>query len=283
MKQEPYRPTPWKRLAAALFAAALVLAAAQVGSAPTAVALPGAGDGASALGGAGAGDTTGPIIQPGAPTRACTLGFLFRSPTNGTWYATTAGHCIFDDVVRHKDGSLIGPVVASRNDGDDDWALVEVAEEALPRLRPGVAHWTGPSGLPVPDEVRTDDVVCHYGWPDIVKLVEDLRHRCGKLQSYYAEDGVTGFKFRARVNFGDSGSPVVHYMTGQALGMAIRGLFGTWAAAIDVCSLLERFADHGYDLTLATAPYDPPPPDLTLPVPTVDPHITASPTPLRCL
>lgn len=283
MKRELFRRTPWNRVASVLLIAGLVVAAA-----PTVVTAPADAGSQSPPGGlwlpaSEASEADGPVIQPGAPTRTCTLGFLFRSPTNGSWYATTAGHCIFDDVVRHQDGGLIGPVVATQTDGDDDWALVRVVDEAVARVRAEVVHWTGPSGPPVPHDIRTNDVVCHYGWPDVMKFVEDLRHRCGMLQAYRHMDGVTGFVFRGRLNFGDSGSPVLHYRTGQAMGMVLAGWPGYNGVAIDVCSLLERFADHGYNLTLATAAYNPPPQDLTLPAPTVDPQITASPTPLRCL
>lgn len=217
----------------------------------------------------GEGDT--PAIRPGTDTNACTLGFLFQSENNSTWYASTAGHCVEtgQEIYVWPDGPVIGEVVARRDDGDNDWALIRVPEGSEKHLDPSVRHWTGPSQPPNDRGVRPPDRVCFYGYGDLYKLAETTRHRCGKIQGFRARDGVTLVDFRSRGWAGDSGSPVIHYESGEAVGMVLAGWPAYNSIAIDVCSLSERFAAHGYNMTLATAPYDPQPADPTVPGPTV--------------
>lgn len=220
--------------------------------------------------GLASGGTDTPSIRPGTGTNACTLGFLFRSENNSTWYASTAGHCVEtgQEIYVWPDGPVIGDVVARRNDGYDDWALIRVPESSEKHLDPSMRYWTGP-GQPDGHGVRSPDRVCHYGTGDLYKWTERTRHRCGKIQGFHTQDGITVAEFRSRTWPGDSGSPVIHYASGEAIGILTKGWPGYFSKAIEVCSMQQRFAAHGYNLTLGTAPYDPPPADPTVPGPTV--------------
>lgn len=223
-------------------------------------------------------------VRPGAQLDpGCTVGLLFEG--DGTQYASTAGHCVelIGKTPRLRGASEpFGEVVAWRYAGEavEDWALIRIYDNVS--ATPSVRHWAGPTPPTALTDVDRDDVVCHYGWGQGYERTEATRHRCGRMAYTQRYRNVTGYKFRGRSETGDSGSPVIHYATGQPIGLLTRGKPPYDAGGIDVCSLLDRFAAHGYDLTVATAPYDPPPKDPTVPAPTVHPMRVTHAEPTDC-
>lgn len=224
-------------------------------------------------------------IQPGmkvlfstADDSSCTMGFLFRSRTNGTLYGSTAGHCIWNQSSGQgvwqgtpRDRTRrIGTLVAATDRVEADWALIRLHDDVLADVTPSVRHWTGPTGLPSDAVIDQDEVTCQYGWGFVYRHREATRHRCGRFDEwevYRVRSDVTWFSWEARTWGGDSGSPVIHYETGRALGLDI---FTTTFArrdnhGITVCGIITDARSFGYDLELVTASYDPPPADLALP------------------
>lgn len=210
-------------------------------------------------------------IQPGTPIWGGTLAFLFHShnQTNDDGepiiFALTHAHGVLgggvgQPVVLAEDARTIGVIVAQERDLYNDWSLVRIHEHERTNVDFAVRGWSGPTGPAVPDEVQAGDVVCLVGHGIDYRDREDAEFRCGQLQSTTTESNVSGFRYTALTAGGDSGSPVIHYGTGQALGMHLGSyLHAEQARAIDLCSVLERAAANGYDLELATAAYAPPP------------------------
>ncbi len=228
------------------------------------------------------------IIQPGAKLDiGGTLGFLFLSLSDTypdgepVIFASKAGHGSGTDVgevLSLWNGPEVGVVVAQQYAaGNDDWALIRVFDESRQYVEFSIRYWTGPTGMPVPGEIELDDVVCQYGYGQGFDTHETTRPRCYRLTSARyqspSEIGKVGY-FPKILAPGDSGSPIFHYETGQALGINLGIKLGTQEGhAIDVCSLIQRFADHGYDVELATAPYDPPMERPTAPAPHAQPFV----------
>lgn len=201
-------------------------------------------------------------------------------------YGSTAGHCVGnwegEEVRLYDSEDPFGEVVAYRYERGylEDWALIRIYDNVSATTT--VRHWTGPTQPTNLAQADRDDIVCHYGWGGIYRPSDTTRHRCGQLA--YTERGrnVTAYTFRGRVASGDSGSPVIHYATGQPVGIVTRGKNTYDASGPDICSLLDRFAEHGYNLSVATAPYDPPPADPTVPAPTVHPMRVTHAEPTDC-
>lgn len=230
-------------------------------------------------------------IHPGAPVKnkGGTLGFFFRDRTDDTLYASTAGHAVDyvgQQIVLWKPWEFpVGTVVAFHDvpgEAPEDWALIRIDNPENASV--SVAHWSGPSGLPEPGMIQPDDILCHYGWGDFFRHHEMTQPRCGTLAYFRTHNGIDTFRMRGTAWAGDSGSPVIHYETGQAVGLLVRGeiTFHLWGG-MDICEMMERFSAHGFDLELATALYSPPPPDPTIPVPShLEPHYMLHATQTPC-
>lgn len=232
----------------------------------------------------------------GSQSWGCTVGFILTDASNSTVYALTAGHCLrwaeevvhdvnlrfvppywqpnwdLDDVLPWTPyNATYGGVVEyweawNQNDRPDefDWGLVRIHPNLRARVSPSMVHWTGPTGVAAPGTVEAGADVCYFGQAGASP--PPMRDRCGH---FVAEDvTLTGpregwYTMQAPVGWdGDSGSPVLDYRTGGALGIITHGAGSVfWGPTLD--AILDRAALAGYDLRLATAPYDPP---MSLPV-----------------
>lgn len=211
----------------------------------------------------------------------CTLGFILAGPYNVTAYALTAGHCVeagtpvylqrtFRYVGENHDPpteSPFGIVRESRNNrtnAGQDWALIEVFPEYRPRVSPAVEYWSGPTGVAQREDVAPGDDVCVYGDGSLgLTFPNATKDRCGAFVTEATDDGDAYAWWAAMIDGpGDSGAPVLHHGTGAALGILTQGLVTAYDLAIGptVDSILDQVADRGYDVRLASAAYDPPPP-----------------------
>lgn len=216
-------------------------------------------------------------IRPGSEmTSIGTLGFVLRNATNETLYMLTAGHAVeHGEMIKvwaedgeYRSGEVkVGPVVDRRYEEGHDWALVEIVDQARERVDPRVRHWAGPTKVASNATVEFNDTVCHYGHGGAYSLSEETRHRCGRLDGFNQS---YNFVFWGEHSGGDSGSPVVHYDTGAAIGL-LEGAFppGPWGlgGGVTVCHLLDDVHRAGYDVALVTPAWDPPPADPAPPMP----------------
>ncbi len=213
------------------------------------------------------------VIQPGATLASGdggTLGFLFQSTSQSNpegvpiIYASSHGHGTMPEVgepVHLWNGPLVGEVVAKRYERGDDWALIEIAPDSHEYVDYSVRYWTGPTGVADPEDIRLDDTLCHYGAGTGWSLHAETKPRCGQLNgARYVEKGLGKFEsYPMTASSGDSGSPMIHHETGQALGILLSvEPVQNIVNSIDICTLIQRFSDHGFDVELATADYDPP-------------------------
>lgn len=166
------------------------------------------------------------LIQPGARMVAphgCTLNFVFRGAgPERARYIGTAGHCV-DSVgqrVRMAGGD-IGTVAFVINQGRDDFALVQIDEELWQHMSPEVRGIGGPTGSTTAPSTSAGDPVALYGQGMIVDSSETTRPRSGVL----TVDNAQEWHAALPAIFGDSGGPVLHVPTGQALGV-ISGVSG---------------------------------------------------------
>src|SRR5688500_12953024 len=169
-------------------------------------------------------------IQPGDAMHTsvgwCTLGFVARDAVDT--YLMTAAHCVerVGSNVELEDGTVFGDAVVLGNGNfrADDWALIRVRAAFVPRVRPavrGIAET--PRGTASPDETGLLDVLRISGHGDPFYLHPLLReNRYGVLTQHTASI----YEAVAMDNFGDSGGPIVHEPTGQALGLVSRLCLG---------------------------------------------------------
>lgn len=222
----------------------------------------------------------------------CTLGFILRSVDNETLYGLTAGHCLDGKhgPVLLGNGTEFGRVATyiDGGAGEPDWGAIRVHPGFRAHISPGVEYWSGPTG--VATEVDTDDVICYYGnGPTGSSLSDRLRdgeaHRCAHFERYRHRTNAVDEAHWRPVDIdpttkriaggwtegGDSGGPVIHYETGEALGVIIGKQlsvlptpgYSHFATTVD--SIMEEMENRGYNLTLMTADYEPPPSDTTRP------------------
>jgi hypothetical protein len=168
-------------------------------------------------------------IQPGdsitSVGKGCTLGFAVTGGDNS--YFMTAAHCVDnvgDDVVL-DDGTVFADVVARGAAGElpetaDDWSLMQVRSEYEPLVRGTVRGVAGtPTGYTTANEAALGDLVrfSGYGIPWFIDPI--LReNRYGIIVSNDAEI-YTAIGLDTQ---GDSGGPILHQASGQALGLVSR-------------------------------------------------------------
>lgn len=228
--------------------------------------------------GADAGVTIRPgkeVWVPRPQGGTCTLAFVLDSWTNDTRYALTAGHCVESDglgepaYMEDEEGTRlsnwpeIGRAVAFRDDEIRDWGLIRLrTEDANITADPSVLHWTGPTGGLDAGTPQEGDTICYFGQGTEELANPFPRERCGDFSHF---DANRWFRFWGPTDPGDSGAPVIDYATGQALGLNVEGL-GPYGpppgnGGDTICPILDDLASRGWSLRLATAAYDPPPPN----------------------
>lgn len=215
-------------------------------------------------------------IQPGMgiydeEIGRCTLAFILVPPGNATIYALTAGHCIGQQgvgtrVLFRETHELLGTVVLRPSQSELDFALIAIEESLRDSISPAVKHWTGPTRMPRLGEIVRGDLVCYYGQGS--SLDQPTPHRCGKIVGY-TNHTVAGTIYgsvaiQGSAAGGDSGTPVVHYSTGTAVGILVGAspvMAETQIGGPTVCSILEFARQQGFNLRLAGTDYAPPPPE----------------------
>lgn len=215
-------------------------------------------------------------VRPGAKVAAgmgiCTANFLFSTPDNASLFLGTASHCTIGrdlgDPVQLAGGATEGALVycsqgAARDvltcpwaAGSDDFALIEIPEEARDEVHPKMLGWGGPTGIADPspgDRMYTYENVTHGDrgvWDPMAGAV---------VQS--GDQETRGYFLPRPPQGGDSGSPVV-----AGDGTAIGTLWGfafvpPYAGAIsNLDNSLENLEEHtGRQVELATWPEFTPP------------------------
>lgn len=159
-------------------------------------------------------------IQPGnsieTPVGYCTLNFAFRDAT-GRFFMGTAGHCVegTGDRIR-TDGASWGTVVSDLDETTGtDFALIRVDADKQGLVVPAVRHWGGPTGVSDYTTTNRGDVVAFYGYGMGFEVHETVRARQGLLWS----DSPNEYSTDMPAVWGDSGGPVLHKETGEALGV----------------------------------------------------------------
>lgn len=183
----------------------------------------------------------------------CTLNFVFRDASNT--YIGTAGHCV-DNVgqsVATADGE-IGTVAYRILRDRDDFALVRLDRKVLDRVRPDVLSFGGPTGPASSASTRPGDIVRLYGYGMVYESSEATRPRSGVLLN---DDG-TEWRAALPAIFGDSGGPVLHGPTGNALGVisgiVLDPLQPHTVLGTTVERILELLDEAGRPVHLVTSP-----------------------------
>lgn len=169
------------------------------------------------------------LLRPGSKLfpSECTVGFLFVDPAKGRYYASTAAHCATIEDSPSEDGTgmrvkledtgEIGTVVF---DGDAytpkvDFALIELDTNINLMANPQMIEFQGPTGFIACLDIRTGDSLGIYGHGFVFDTADLLLAREGIFidcrEGRYASAIVT--------DGGDSGAPVLHLDTGNAVGV----------------------------------------------------------------
>lgn len=192
-------------------------------------------------------------IQPGAVVYSsvgqCTLNFAWRD-AEGVPFLGTAGHCVSGVGARVEDdlGNTWGTVVFDA--GSPDFALIRVDALFRPLVQFDVRHWGGPTGVSDPATTSAGDPVAIYGYGMLVSATEQTRARQGLLVS----DGSSSYSADVPAVFGDSGGPVLHRLTGRALGVVSQLGAGSTLTGPTLVRIERALDEAGFDLTMATAP-----------------------------
>lgn len=201
----------------------------------------------------------GPVLQPGDAVTSvdggsCTLGFVLEGPTET--YITTAAHCIDiakQDRARNAEFGEFGTFVYDNDVPTMDVALVDVDPDVP--VDPAVAGHPGtPSGVADPSETAAGDRLRHSGQGLVVARTEPTRQ---DRPSVLVEHNATAYRSDGLVVDGDSGAPMIHAETGEAVGLVSRyGVFSV-PPTTDRGPTLQHVVDvlhgDGYDVHLRTA------------------------------
>lgn len=209
------------------------------------------------------------VIQPGdalqtaGGAQICTYNFVFDGPD--AVYIGTAAHCVHEGQRVSTAGfPTIGTVVHSG--GGADVALVRIDEAYTEHVQAAVkGHPTVPMGVAVPADTAYGDLLYVSGYGVGFNQHDASRENRWGLQLTHSGSGYTAV---APFAPGDSGGPVVHGPSGQALGVAawIAACIGVPVAGCDVPPArvggptIDRMLDvldaHGFDVTLRTVDAD---------------------------
>lgn len=199
-------------------------------------------------------------IQPGdaisTSVGGCTVNFVFDG--GGKVYIGTAAHCV--SKLGEKVFSVVGGgcndfgTVAYIGDADStarDFALIEVRSDCESKVSAAVkGHPQYPTGSTTYQETTLGDAVQFSGYGlgfGFTAVTQE--ERVGVFQS----DNAHSYQLSGPTNFGDSGGPIVHVSTGEALGIISR--FCTLACTDTgptVEGMLKHLADDGLPVTLRT-------------------------------
>lgn len=208
-------------------------------------------------------------IQPGMAYRItdgsrCTLGFIFQDATNETLYALTAGHCgQIGTTAQFENGTRLGVFSHSWATATGDAGFIRLDSTLRDHVSPVLSHWTGPNSEANSANVRRTDRVCFYGQGQGFGDAAATRHRCGGTATYSDRDGRPGpevIQFQGSAFSGDSGSPIISYESGAAIGV-LTGSLGGYLGGTILCTVSRLLSEAGTPLWLATAQYQPPPAD----------------------
>ncbi len=200
------------------------------------------------------------VIRPGAPIdEGCTANWLFTDG-DGNAYIGTAAHCttLLDRVRERETDTMIGTVVFDSDDSENadtslDFSLIQLDEDAVALAHPAMYGWEGPTGVVDPDGLMAGDRIAFYGHGDHLGEEEPTRARVGLL----LESSEKEYRADMPAVWGDSGSPLIHFDTGEALGIISRfGVDDGGTPTTDVGPLvvwiLDELEKAGFDVELAT-------------------------------
>lgn len=199
------------------------------------------------------------VIRPGAAMDGgCTFNWLFTD-RNGTAYIGTAAHCtnLLERIRERDTQTMVGTVVFDSDDteGADpqvDFSLIQLDDNAVELAHPAMFGWEAPTGVADPGSLMIGDAVAFYGHGTYLGDQEETRARAGVLME------VSDREYRSNMPavWGDSGSPVVHFQTGEALGIISRFGLDDGLPTTDVGPLvvwiLEELEKAGFEVELAT-------------------------------
>lgn len=161
-------------------------------------------------------------IQPGdritTSIGSCTLSFLFEGTGShaGDLFFSTAAHCVRNvgDRVRTTTYGAFATVVFM--DHTLDYAFLKVDADKHIHTSPVVLGHYAPSGHTTRSETVLGDIVQHSGYGMGFATTTPTREkRVGVMYS----DTSQRYTIESPIIFGDSGGPILHMKTGQALGI----------------------------------------------------------------
>lgn len=210
----------------------------------------------------------GPVsspIRPGSSMGGCTYNYIFYELAYPTpevpnpvpdVFIGTAGHCTDDLGERTSLPGLgqIGTVVYDSDvvDSEVDFSLIQLDPERVAETNPQMRGFDGPRGVATPASFALGDRVDVYGYGLVVGSREETRPRWGVLTDWTETEYVADMP---AVN-GDSGAPLLHDKTGNALGIISRYGIGQVPPSTDVGPLvtwaLQEVRAAGFDVVLAT-------------------------------
>jgi hypothetical protein len=196
-------------------------------------------------------------IQPGdeviSSVGGCTLGFA--ADGGGSTYFLTAAHCVekTGDQVELGDGTNLGTVavIGNADDTETDWALIKVADARVSQVRGAVrGNESMPTGVAQSNETALGDLIQHSGYGVPWFVAAPLREmRVGVLTDQTPKIWVSV----GPDTWGDSGGPVMHKSSGQALGLISRLCIGVCTSeGPTVEGILPQTANKGFPVTIRT-------------------------------
>lgn len=193
-------------------------------------------------------------IRPGVNVvdGACTSNFLFATPDNATLFLGTAAHCVDDkeigDPVTVAAGAAEGTLAYSsfhtmNETGDDiaanDFALIELPDEARDRVHPAMLTFGGPTEISA--EVGVGDKLYAHG--NSTMRPGQTPEEAGPREGYvtHHDEWETGMYFAGPGIPGDSGSAVTT-ADGAALGTLVTLEIAPQPASNNVANLAATLA-----------------------------------------
>lgn len=203
------------------------------------------------------GDAASATLRPGASLGGyCTFNWLFSAPT-GAAYIGTAAHCTeLGERVALGGGDEVGSVVfdSDTSQGADtalDFSLIRLDETAVPEAHPQMLGFDGPTGVSATP--AAGDLVALHGYGTVFGDQDETRGRMGALMAIDEKE----YRANMPAVWGDSGAPILHVATGEALGIVSR--FGiepplpTTDVGPRVTWILAELHRAGFRVELATA------------------------------
>lgn len=206
------------------------------------------------------GDLSAPL-RPGSSLGGyCTFNWVFHQVVFPTEeepdpvpevYIGTAGHCT-DDIGERVTLTGYGQAGSVVFDTDlvgsgSDFSLIRLDPDVVADTNPQMRGFVGPTGYVTPDELTFGDQVDIHGYGLVVGQFEQTRARFGVLTDWNDQEYVADMP---AVN-GDSGAPLLHDETGEALGIISRYGIDQTPPSTDVGPLLTWILDD-----LAAAGFD---------------------------